>query len=265
MLTEERRKKILFYLKAESSVQVDKLSEDFDVSLATIRRDLAALEREGLLRRVYGGAVSIDKPIASDDAFKARQFKRMEEKVAIGRLAASLVQQGDTVLLDVGTTTLEVARALKNRSDVTVLTNSLSILNELADSSLNVYSLSGRMRKGEYSFEGSLVVNALQSFHVSKVFLGCGGYSMEFGLTEPIYENALNRSFFIQQSEDAILVTDSSKFGKNSSVIVENSSRIKTIVTDNGLNEEWRQRLRDRGICVLIATPEKENSLISKG
>lgn len=75
MLTEERRKKILYYLKNDSSVQVDKLSADFDVSLATIRRDLAALEKEGLLRRVYGGAVSIDKPIATDDAFKARQFK----------------------------------------------------------------------------------------------------------------------------------------------------------------------------------------------
>ena len=253
MLTEERRKKILYYLKNDSSVQVDKLSADFDVSLATIRRDLAALEKEGLLRRVYGGAVSIDKPIATDDAFKARQFKKMEEKIAIGRLAASLVQPGDTVLLDVGTTTLEVAKALKDRSDVTVLTNSLSILNELVDSSLNVYSLSGRMRKSSYSFEGNLVVNTLQSFHVSKVFLGCGGYSMEYGLTETIYENALNRSFFIQQSEDAILVTDSSKFGKNSAVLVENSNMVKTIVTDSSLSAEWRQKIRAKGITLLIA------------
>ena len=256
MLTEERRKKILYYLKNDSSVQVDKLSEDFDVSLATIRRDLAALEKEGLLRRVYGGAVSVNKPIASDDAFKVRQFRQMEEKIAVGRLAASLVQPGDTVLLDIGTTTLEVAKALKNRSDVTVLTNSLSILNELVDSSLNVYSLSGRMRKNEYSFEGNLVVNALQSFHIDKVFLGCGGYSMEYGLTETIYENALNRSFFIQQGEDAILVTDSSKFGKNSSVIVENSARVKTIVTDTGLSEDWLRKLRERGIRVLLAEPE---------
>ena len=252
MLTEERRKKILYYLKNDSSVQVDKLAENLDVSLATIRRDLTALEKEGLLRRVYGGAVSIDRPIASDDAFKARQFKQMGEKIAVGRLAASLVQPGDTVMLDVGTTTLEVARALKNRSDVTVLTNSLSILNELVDSSLNVYSLSGRMRKNEYS----LVANALQSFHIDKVFLGCGGYSMEYGLTETIYENALNRSFFIQQSEDAILVTDSSKFGKNSSVIVENSARVKTIVTDTGLSEDWLRKLQERGIKVLLAEPD---------
>lgn len=258
MLTEERRKRIAHILKSESSVQVDKLSQDFDVSLATIRRDLAAMEKEGLLRRVYGGAVSIDRPIASNDAFKARQYRQMEEKVAIGRLAASLVQPGDTVLLDVGTTTLEVARALKDRSDVTVLTNSLSILNELVESSVSVYSLSGRMRKDQYSFEGSMVANALQSFHVSKVFLGCGGYSLEYGLTEPIYENALNRSFFIQQSEDAILVTDSSKFGRNSSVIVENSPRVRTIVTDSGLSEEWRAKLRDKGIRVLIAYPEKD-------
>lgn len=255
MLTEERRKRILSSLQSEGSVQVDKISANLDVSLATVRRDLAALEKEGKLRRVYGGAVSIDRPMTGSDAFKARQFRQMEEKVAAGRLAASLVQPGDTILLDVGTTTLEIAKALKNRSDVTVLTSSLSILNELVDSSLNVYSLSGRMRKGEYSFEGNLVANALQSFHVSKVFLGCYAYSLEYGITEPNYDSALNRSFFIQQSEDAILVTDSTKFGKNSSVIVENSPRVKTIVTDTGLSEEWCRKLRERGIRVLLAEP----------
>jgi len=256
MLTEERRQRIMEILNRENAVQVEDIAERFDVSVATVRRDLTALEEEGLLRRVYGGAVPVKRPIASDAAFKIRACQNSGKKAAIGKLAASLVQPGDTILLDVGTTTLEVAKALKHRSDVTVLTNSLSILNELVDSSLNVYSLSGRMRKGEYAFEGRLVANTLQSFHISKAFIGCGGYSLEYGITEHIYESAQNREFFIEQSDEAILVADSGKFGINTTVLVENSNMVKTIVTDEGLPEPLREELRSKGIRLLIAQSE---------
>ena len=253
MLTEERRSKMIQMLQEGNILQVTELSDLFDVSLATIRRDLTALEKEGYLRRVYGGAVSLRKPIASGDAFKLRSLERQNEKAAIGRLAASLVEPGDVVLLDVGTTTLEVARAMKHRAGITVLTNSLPILNELVDSSLNVYSLSGRMRKSEFSFVGDLISSTVNSFHISKVFIGCGGYSLEFGLTEHIYDSAQNRNLFIEQSDEAILVTDSRKFGINAAVLVENSSLVKTIVTDCHLSEEWRRRIRAKGIRLLIA------------
>ena len=253
MLTEERRARMIQMLQEENVLQVPELAELFDVSLATIRRDLTTLENDGYLRRVYGGAVSLRKPIASGDAFKIRSLEWQNEKAAIGRLAASLVEPGDTVLLDVGTTTLEVARAMKYRENITVLTNSLPILNELVDSSLNVYSLSGRMRKSEFSFVGNLISNTVHSFHISKVFIGCGGYSLEFGLTEHIYDSAQNRNFFIEQSDEAILVTDSRKFGNNAAVLVENSSMVKTIVTDSHLSEEWRRRIRAKGIRLLIA------------
>lgn len=253
MLTEERRNKIIRLLQSENTVQVDKLSALFDVSLATIRRDLTALEKDGYLRRVYGGAISLKKPISSADVFKIRSLECQAEKAAIGRLAASLVRPGDTIVLDVGTTTLEVAKALKHCSDITVLTNSLPILNELVDSSLNVYSLSGKMRKSEFSFVGNLISNTVQSFHISKVFIGCKGYSLEFGLTEHIYDSAQNRNFFIEQSDEAILVTDSRKFGNNAAVLVENSNMVKTIITDSHLSEEWRRKIRAKGIDLLIA------------
>jgi len=253
MLTEERRNKIRQLLQTERTLQVPELSARFDVSLATIRRDLTALEEGGYLRRVYGGAISLKSPISSSDAFKIRSLECQEEKAAIGRLAASLIKPGDTVLLDVGTTTLEVAKALKHRDGITVLTNSLPILNELVDSSLNVYSLSGRMRKSEFSFVGDLISNTVHSFHISKVFIGCGGYSLEFGLTEHIYDSAQNRNFFIEQSDEAILVADSRKFGINAAVLVENSNMVKTIVTDSHLSEEWRRKIRAKGIRLLIA------------
>ena len=253
MLTEERRTRIIQLLREDGTIQVTDLSARFDVSLATIRRDLTALEQEGYLRRIYGGAVFLKKPITSTDAFRIRSLERQAEKAAIGRLAASLAGPGDTVLLDVGTTTLEVAKALKHRENITVLTNSLPILNELVDSSLNVYSLSGRMRKAECSFVGNLIPGAVHSFHINKVFIGCGGYSLEFGLTEHIYDSAQNRNFFIEQSDEAILVADSRKFGSNAAVLVENSSMVKTIVTDCHLSEEWRRKIRARGIRLLIA------------
>lgn len=253
MLTEERRGLIVRRLQEENTVQVESLAKHFDVSLATVRRDLSALENDGYLRRVYGGAISLKKPIASTDAFKIRSLECQAEKAAIGRLAASLVKPGDTVLLDVGTTTLEVAKALKQRTGFTVLTNSLPILNELVDSSLDVYSLSGKMRKSEFSFVGNLIFNTVHSFHISKVFIGCGGYSLEFGLTEHIYDSAQNRNLFIEQSDEAILVTDSRKFGNNAAVLVENSSMVKTIITDWHLSQEWRRKIRARDINLMIA------------
>lgn len=253
MLTEERRDRIRQLLQKESTLQVPDLVALFDVSVATIRRDLTALEQDGYLRRVYGGAISLKKPISSTDAFKIRSLEYQTEKAAIGRLAASLIETGDTVLLDVGTTTLEVAKSLKHREGITVLTNSLPILNELVDSCLNVYSLSGRMRKSEFSFVGDLISNTVHSFHISKVFIGCGGYSLEYGLTEHIYDSAQNRNFFIEQSDEAILVTDSRKFGSNAAVLVENSGLVKTIVTDCHLSEEWRRKIRAKGIRLLIA------------
>ena len=256
MLTEERRQRVMEILNRENAVQVEDIAEKFDVSVATVRRDLTALEAEGLLRRVYGGAVPVRKPIDSNAAFQIRSCQNPREKAAIGRLAASLVRPGDTILLDVGTTTLEVAKALKHRSDITVLTNSLSILNALVDSELNVYSLSGRMRKDEYAFEGRLVANTLQSFHISKVFIGCGGYSLEYGITEHIYESAQNREFFIEQSDAAIQVADSGKFGVNTTVLVENSNMVKTIVTDSNLPFQMQEDIRQRGIKLLIAQSE---------
>ena len=257
MLTEERRKRIAQMLLTEDAVKVEPLAEEFEVSLATIRRDLAALEEEGVLRRVYGGAVSLQKPISSNIRFQNRMNLMQAEKAAIGRLAASLVQPGDTVLLDVGSTTLEVARALKDRQDVTVLTISLPILNELVDSPLNVYSLSGRMRKAEFTYVGNVVSNALQPFHINKAFIGCGGYTLEYGMTEYVIESAQNRNYFIEQCDEAILVADSNKFGKNVSILVENSSYVKTIVTDNGLPEDMHNKLQERGIHVLLAKPER--------
>ena len=253
MLTEDRREKIQQMINRENSVQVENLSENFQVSLATIRRDLAALEEAGVLRRVYGGAVAIKRPIASGEGFKNNLDLNVAEKHAIGKLAASLVEPGDTVLLDVGTTTLEVAKSLKDRSDITVLTNSLPILNELVESQVNVYSLSGRMRKNSYAFVGNLITNALQSFHISKVFIGCGGFSMEYGITEHVYDSAQNRNFFIEQSDEAILVADSSKFGKNLSVIVENSNMVRTVISDSKLSPEWRAKIESKGITLLIA------------
>lgn len=251
MLTEERRDRIAQLLEASNSMQVDQLSDMFDVSVATIRRDLSALEEAGVLRRVHGGAVFVRKPISSHARFLLNQYEMQAEKAAIGRLAASLIQPNDTVLLDVGTTTLEVAKALKYRSDVTVLTNSLPVLNELAESQIPVYSLSGRMMG--FSLVGNLVSNTLHSFHISKVFIGCFGYTLEYGITERVYDIAQNRNFFIEQSDEAILVTDSRKFGNNAAIMVENSKLVKTIVTDSGLSEEWRQKLQARGINVLIA------------
>jgi DeoR/GlpR family transcriptional regulator of sugar metabolism len=244
---------MLSILGASTNIIVNDLAEHFDVSVATIRRDLTALEEMGKLKRVYGGAVPIEYQPKNYLSFNTRITSCTKEKDAIAKKAAGIIEPDDTILLGMGTTTLELAKNLKTMQNLTVLSNSLPIINELVDSLVTVFALGGRVRLQEFSIIGNLVMETLKSFHIDKAVLGCGGFSIEAGITEYSYDVAQLNSHFIEHCDKAILVTDSRKFGKNVSVKVENSDRIDTIITDSNISEEWVTRLTDKGFNVIVA------------
>jgi len=253
LLTEERRNQMLNLLKVSNNIIVKDLAEHFEVSVATIRRDLTELEKVGLLKRVYGGAVAAEYQAKPYISFMTRVSEFSKEKEAIGREASKLIKADDTIILDMGTTTLQLAKYLKNLQSLTVLTNSLPIINELIDSRVTVFTLGGRVRLNEYSIVGSLGLETLKSFHINKAIIGCGGFSIEHGITQYSYDVAQLTGHFITHCDKAILVTDSRKFGKNVSVKIENSNRIDTIVTDSNISNEWKRKLLDQGFNVVIA------------
>lgn len=256
MLQKERKNQILAMLNKEGMVKIPHLAKAFGVSVITIRRDLDELVRAGAVQKVYGGAVLAEKASPEPEAqrlFHARLAQNHREKRLIGMAAAKLVEDGETIILNIGTTPLEVAKHLGDLDDLTVLTNSLPILNQLANTRLNVYSLGGKLRGNELALHGSLAFKALNDFCVDKAFIGAGGITLKNGITDHNLDSAELCTAIASRSRQTILVTDSSKFGKDASVIVGPLTCVDTIITDSGIPAEYAEGIRKAGIELIIA------------
>lgn len=237
-------------LNAHGRLAVGELADRFGVSEMTVRRDLEELERQGLCRRVHGGAVpAMSRSYEPPFAVRERLAGAAKAKIAVG-----LVDQlngGETVLLDVGTTTLAVARALRGRSNLTVLTASLPIATLLADEpGLRVICLGGVVRRGEHSLVGSLTQGAIQQFVVDVCVLGVGGLDAEVGVTEFNLEDAAVKRTVLERSQRLIVVADRSKLGTVAFAVVAPATRIDILVTDAGPDDEHVGALSDLGVNV---------------
>lgn len=231
--TSERRQLITTLLRDRGSVQVAPLAERFSVSMQTIRKDLHFLTTRGVAERSYGGAILIAPVNTAEPAVEAKRSIHTEEKVRIGKLAAAMVLRGESVVLDSGTTTLQIARHLPDDEDITVLTNDLDILSVLAQKErISVVMLGGRLRRKNMAFYGNQTVGALDDLRVDKLFLGVDGFDIEYGVTthhEP--EAMLNRKM-VQAARQVIAVTDQSKFGRVCLHRIINIAELNDLVTD---------------------------------
>jgi DeoR/GlpR family transcriptional regulator of sugar metabolism len=253
----ERRRKIVEIVQQAGSKTVPELCELFDVSEMTIRRDLRDLDREGSLRRVHGGAVS-NLGRSYEPPYTIRTTRNAARKEAIGRKAAELIIDGDSIALDVGTTTLEIARALSGRHNLTILTASLPIANEIVSrlsltSDVRLILTGGIVRPGELSMIGNIASHTFSGFHVDKAFIGVGGISFKDGLTEYNLEDALVKQPLIQNANQRIVVADSTKIGQTTFTTVAPLSIIDTLVTDSDIAPERLKSLQEMDIEVLIA------------
>ncbi|MCS7286865.1 MAG: DeoR/GlpR family DNA-binding transcription regulator [Anaerolineae bacterium] len=253
MLPEERHQLILQLIESKGSVSVSELCKHLAVSSMTIRRDLAELERSGLIRRVYGGAVSA-RGRSYEPPFLIRSRERRAEKERIGQVAASLIRNGESIALDVGTTTLEIARHLENKRDLTIITPSLHIANVLANKpGIRLILTGGILRSGELSLVGFLAERAFAEFYVDKLFLGIGGIDFEAGLTEFNLEDAQVKKAMLASAKERIVVADSSKFGNIAFASVAPLSAIHKIVTDSSVDPAIVRRLKEMNIEVILA------------
>lgn len=249
---EERKQTILARLSTEGKVQVHALAEMFQVSTETIRRDLDRLEKEGRLRKVYGGAVQT-RSERIEPTFIKRAQMHPGEKRAIGQTAAALIGEGETVLLDNGTTTLEIMRALKERADVTVITSSVPILAcALEGFQGKVIFAGGDVNLGIQAATGAIAHQLLEQFKVNKAFISAGGISLSDGITEYNLEEALLSRKMMQRTEESILVADHSKFGVTTFAQIAPIEHISMIVTDRGCSQEWIEALNRLDVEVLI-------------
>lgn len=252
MLSSERRRRILEWLQRESGMTVAELSQRLDVSASTIRRDLTRLAQEGWLEKIHGGA-TLPLSVATEPPTKLQRLRNVEEKRRIGMLAATLVNPGEVVFLDAGTTTLEVAKNLKRISPLTVVTNDILIAAELLESRVEIIVTGGSLHKATVTLTGPLTDRVVGELHVDKVFAAISALSIEHGLTTAVVSEAFTKRAILAAGREVIGVADHSKFGQVAFVAVAPLTALHRLVTDEGTPAADIQRLRELGIEVLLA------------
>jgi DeoR/GlpR family transcriptional regulator of sugar metabolism len=257
MLVEERRRRILEIVNQKDSgvVSVEELAALLAVSAMTVRRDLDWLEALSLVRRVRGGAVAF-RTLADEKAFHDRGGVFSHEKQAIGRVAAQMVRDGERIILDAGTTTLEVARNLGHLENVAALTNALPVAEALCQHPrISTILLGGMLKRRELCAVGPMVTEQLAHLSVDKVFLSAAGFNIPRGITDhDMLETEVKRAM-IRAAREVILVADSSKWGAVCLVQIAALRAVHALVTDNGLPPEAVEAIEAEGVRVL--TPSR--------
>lgn len=247
-----RRSAILQSLNEDSSVNVTELSRKFGVSEVTIRKDLRILRERKLLIRVHGGAIKRTNTNTDEELnFSVKSLVRAREKEAIGRAAAAHIKNGDTILIDSGTTALEVAKNLHRFHDLTIITNSAAAMMEaLKYKRFKVIFLGGAVREASYSTVGPLAESNLKLFYCDKLFLGVDSFSVESGLSTPSVEEASANQVMISRAREVYAVFDSSKFNKRAFAFITMPDTIHTVITDSGIPVGIRNQLKELNINV---------------
>lgn len=247
MLAQQRHERISRTLRLEGLVAVGPLAERLGVSQATVRRDLVELERQGRLARVHGGAVAVGD---NDEPFAEVAAVRVDEKDAIAERAAALVQDGDTVLLDIGTTAHRLARRLRGRP-VTVITNSLAVYEELRDDhSTQLVVLGGMVRRSYRSLVGFLTEDALRQVHAETAFLGASGVRSDGHVLDTTAVEVPAKRGMIAAAERVVLLADASKFPGRGMARVCGPEELDIVVTDAPAKSPALSVLREAGVDV---------------
>jgi DeoR family transcriptional regulator of aga operon len=239
--TSNRRERIVALLREQGSVQIPTLAERFRVSTQTLRKDLNFLDDKGICTRSSGGAIlRRGGPSPAEEAIDVKRALFKEEKVRIGRAAATLIKDGESVLLDSGTTTLQVARHIDAAASLVVVTS-------------DVVFLGGTLRRKNLSFYGTQTERALQDLHVDKLFLAADGFDIDKGLTTHFEPEALLNRMMCKAASEIIMVADSSKFGRICLHKILEPQGISKLVTDTGIPDSAREALTRIGVEVIIA------------
>ncbi len=252
MLQNERLENILCYLRINKFATVDELSQQMDVSTMTIRRDLNSLCEKGYIERCHGGA-QMPQKLAPETDYSVKKERNQEEKRRIAKRALAFIGENDTVYLDSGTTTFELAKLLCTfPKPVSVVTNDLNIALLLADSPVDVTVTGGNVQKKTQSIMGRASEEFLKQFRFSRAFLGGTSVDYDFNLFSPSYEKAFLKKMILELSAQSYLLVDSSKFFSQSMCLVTGFDRFTGVVTDRKFNEEEQKKLKELGAKVII-------------
>ncbi|GIN56131.1 DeoR/GlpR family DNA-binding transcription regulator [Lederbergia ruris] len=253
LLSEERKRLLIDELDAHGKVRVSDLAQKLNVSNETIRRDLEALEKVKKLKRVYGGAVKVSYE-DGEPPYQQRQILHDTEKKLIGRKAASLIQNGDTIFLDTGTTILNLAKFIKNLNRLVILTNSLPAANVLKDSLAQglfrgkVILLGGELSPDQQSVSGHLCEEMLKNFYVDKAFLSVGGVSLKNGISDYDFSESSISKLAATNAKEVIVLADHSKIGVQSFTKITTLEQVDAIICNEKPPSSWESVLEQKNV-----------------
>ncbi|MBV8909755.1 MAG: DeoR/GlpR transcriptional regulator [Gammaproteobacteria bacterium] len=252
LLVGERRRRIRELLRAEGRVTVESLAARFGTSQVTIRADLTTLESAGALTRTHGGALSVAE---GDQSLDFKQLQRRAEKLRIAAAAAALIRDGETIVLDSGTTTAEIARRIRTLEirSVNVITNALNIAALLIDvAAVRLIVPGGILRRDSNSLSGPMAEAALDTLQADRLYLGADGIDPQIGIMTPHVAEAQLNARMIAMSRHVVVVADSSKFARRNISLIARTEQLHMLITDRGAPPEAVEQLRQRGTEVRL-------------
>lgn len=250
-MNQDRRNEIVEMLNKKPTIKNEEIMARFNVSIETVRRDLAYLEKHGFLERVYGGAVR-KRFMNSEPLYANREKESPIEKIAIAEAAQNLIEPNDTIFFDLGTTVQAIARNIDSSKNVFSFTNSLRTAITLSEKGFEVIIPGGKIRSGEYAVSGGMAENDMKIFNFDKAFIGVGGID-ENGITDFITDEAILRTQIIKNTEVVIAVADFSKFGIRAMCNICDIKDIDILITDEQAPKDILKQFERKGVKVIIA------------
>lgn len=255
LLVEERRRLIVEYVESNGRATVEELASRFGTSTVTIRNDLETLSRNAIIARSHGGALPVMQNATSDIPLSIKETRSHPQKLRIGQAAARLIKDGETIILDSGSTTVEIARQIRQMrfESLTVVTNALNIAVELSGlPNIRVMMLGGLLRQTSYSLVGPDAEQALSRISADRLFLGVDGLDPDVGVTTPDPLEASLNALMIRVSRETVAVFDASKLGQRSLSVITPVQALHTVITDSSASVEMLDALRAAGVKVML-------------
>ncbi len=253
LIPAQRRERIQEYLVINKIARIADLSEILDASEATIRRDLERLEKEGLLERTHGGAV-FSQRIQLEQEYEQRAQRFPAEKRQIGAMAASMIEDGDIIFINSGTTTTQILRHIKGKTNITIVTNNLIATLESSNVDFELFLIGGEFKPTSNSVAGRFAIDNLKQIYANKAFIGVDGISLKFGCTVPSNAEAEVIHLMLERTHGPIsILADHSKWGVVSPFEIAQIDQVTNLITDSGFASVARDELADRSIEVIIA------------
>lgn len=252
MLPVERRKKITAYIEDQQSVRVIDLSREFGVTEETIRRDLEKLEKEGVLIRTHGGATPIEKELY-DEPHSVRSRENIENKKKIGMAIKDLINEGEIVMMDSSTTSLEIAKCIGNSKTITMITNSMGLAMEMVEfDKIQMICIGGTLRRNALSLIGPSAKKSIKNYYADKVILSCKGMDLKRGVMESNELEAEIKKAMIDSAKTVILAIDHTKFNQFSIISLYDLSKVDIVVTDKQPSKEWVEAFQENDVEYIV-------------